>query len=66
LRDAPAGQLFDVITNGYRVMPSYAAQVPVHDRWAIVAYIRVLQFSQHAAPDDVPREELHKLEAQAP
>ena len=48
LRDAPVGYFFDVITNGFGVMPSYAAQVPPEDRWAIAAYIRALQLSQHA------------------
>lgn len=42
----PVGQLFDVITHGVRTMPSYAYQIPVHDRWAIVAYVRALQRSQ--------------------
>ena len=53
----PAGYFFDVITNGFGVMPSYAAQVPVADRWAIVAYIRALQLSQHATLADVPAAE---------
>ena len=64
LRQAPAGQLFDVITNGYRQMPDYAAQVPVDDRWAIVAYIRALQLSQHATLEDVPADERGKLEGE--
>jgi mono/diheme cytochrome c family protein len=46
LRTAPVGHFFDAITNGWGVMPSYAAQIPVQDRWAIVAYIRALQASQ--------------------
>ncbi|MGH9881140.1 MAG: c-type cytochrome [Pyrinomonadaceae bacterium] len=46
LRQAPVGHYFDAITNGWGVMPSYAPQVPVQDRWAIVAYIRALQLSQ--------------------
>ena len=54
LRSAPAGHLFDVITNGFGAMPDYKAQVPARDRWAIVAYIRALQLSQHAAAADVP------------
>jgi mono/diheme cytochrome c family protein len=40
---SPVGHYFDVITNGWGAMPSYAPQVPVHDRWAIIAYIRALQ-----------------------
>jgi mono/diheme cytochrome c family protein len=43
----PVGQLFDVITHGVRTMPAYAYQVPVSDRWAIVAYVRALQRSQN-------------------
>lgn len=48
LRTIPEGHLFRVITNGFGRMPSYAAQVPTEDRWAIIAYIRALQLSQHA------------------
>jgi len=47
LREAPVGRLFSVITEGYGSMPSYAGQIPVEDRWAIVAYVRALQLSQH-------------------
>ncbi len=48
LRTQPVGYFFDVMTNGFGQMPSYAAQVPAKDRWAIAAYIRVLQLSQNA------------------
>lgn len=48
LRQMPDGQLYDAILNGVRTMPSYAQQIPVRDRWAIVAYIRALQRSQNA------------------
>jgi hypothetical protein len=61
LRDAPVGHHFDVITNGLGAMPDYAAQVPVRDRWAIIAYLRALQLSQRAAPGDIPPGELEKL-----
>lgn len=47
LRNAPVGHFFDVITNGWGKMNPYASQVPVPDRWAIVAYIRALQISQN-------------------
>lgn len=47
LRQAPVGHFFDVMTNGWGAMPAYAPQVPVRDRWAIVAYIRALQLSQN-------------------
>lgn len=46
VRDMPDGQVFATITNGVRTMPSYAAQIPVSDRWAIVAYVRALELSQ--------------------
>jgi mono/diheme cytochrome c family protein len=49
LREAPVGHFFDVVTNGWGAMPSYASQVPVRDRWAIIAYIRALQLSQAGA-----------------
>jgi mono/diheme cytochrome c family protein len=62
LRDAPVGHFYDVITNGYGVMYSYAARVAPDDRWAIAAYIRALQLSQHASLDDVPPDERQKLE----
>lgn len=66
LREAPLGHFFDVATNGFRLMPDYAAQVPAEDRWAIVAYIRALQYSQHAPLDAVPASEREQLRGQAP
>jgi cytochrome c553 len=54
LRNAPAGYFFDVMTHGFGAMQDYASQIPVEDRWAIVAYERALQFSQYAAIGDVP------------
>lgn len=54
LEKAPLGYFFDVMTNGFGAMPSYAAQIPERDRWCIVAYIRALQLSQHATNADVP------------
>ena len=53
LRQAKVGYLFDVITRGLGVMPSYAAQIPVEDRWAIVAYVRALQKSRDTSLDEV-------------
>ncbi|HWP45416.1 MAG TPA: cytochrome c [Blastocatellia bacterium] len=61
LRQAPAGYLFDVITNGFGAMPDYSAQIPPRDRWAIVAYIRALQLSQQGTVSDVPQEERSRL-----
>ena len=54
LRAATAQHFFDVITNGYGVMYSYAVRVEPRDRWAIVAYVRALQESQNAKLADVP------------
>lgn len=63
LREAPVGHFYDVITNGFGVMLNYSAQVPVEDRWAIVAYIRALQLAQNATENDVPADERAKLAA---
>ena len=55
LRNSRVGRLFDVITNGWGSMPSYKAEIPVRDRWAIIAYIRALQLSQqNVAATDAP------------
>ena len=61
LRDAPDGYFFDVITNGFGAMQSYASRISVRDRWAITAYIRVLQLSQAAKMADVPPAERKRL-----
>jgi mono/diheme cytochrome c family protein len=55
------GYIFDVITNGIRNMPGYAAQVPVEDRWAIVAYFRAIQRSRTATLADVPADQQSAL-----
>jgi mono/diheme cytochrome c family protein len=54
LRTAPIGYFFNVMTEGYGVMPTYAPQIPVADRWAIAAWIRVLQYSQNAKLAELP------------
>ncbi|HJP93780.1 MAG TPA: cytochrome c [Pyrinomonadaceae bacterium] len=54
LRKAPLGYFYDVTTNGYRTMASYAIQIEPKDRWAIAAYIRTLQSSQAASTNNVP------------
>jgi len=54
LRQAPVGHFFDAITNGWGAMPSYASQIPVQDRWAIIAYVRALQLSQQKAQPASP------------
>jgi mono/diheme cytochrome c family protein len=62
LVESPDGYLFDVVANGFGVMPSYGEQVDALDRWAIVAYVRALQLSQHATLADVPAAERAALE----
>ena len=68
LRNAPVGHFFDVMTNGWGKMSSYAYQVQPADRWAIVAYIRALQVSQNpdmnlkagtAKPGEAPKTPEH-------
>ncbi len=65
LRQAPVGHYFDAITNGWGVMPSYAAQIDARDRWAIIAYVRALQLSQEgrqnqpASPTESPTPAAH-------
>jgi hypothetical protein len=66
LRAALPGHYFDVMTNGFGSMSSYASQVPVHDRWAIAAYIRALQLSQRASLEDVPASERASLDDASP
>jgi mono/diheme cytochrome c family protein len=51
LRDAPVGHFYEVMTNGYGAMYSYASRIQVEDRWRIAAYVRALQLSQHAPLD---------------
>src|SRR5262249_53011818 len=64
LLKAPAGHFFDVITNGFGAMPSYASRVEPDDRWRIVAYIRVLQLSRNSKIEVLPAGERTKLEAE--
>jgi mono/diheme cytochrome c family protein len=61
LREAPVGHFFDVITNGFGAMPDYATQIKPEDRWAIVAYVRALQLSEHAPLSDIPASERDKI-----
>ena len=75
LRGEPVGYFFDAITNGFGAMPEYRAQIPVRDRWAIIAYVRALQLSQYARYADIPqgsrgalplgREELEYMQQEA-
>src|SRR5262245_11743616 len=63
LRQAPIGHFYDVMTNGFGAMPSYADKVAPDDRWAVAAYIRALQLSQRATINDAPPEERAKLQS---
>ena len=63
LRSSPVGYLYNVVTEGFGVMPSYASQIPPEDRWAIVAYVRALQLSQNARLADLSPEERARLDA---
>jgi hypothetical protein len=62
LLEAPPGHIFDVITNGFGAMPDYASQIRVTDRWAIAAYIRALQLSQHAPVAELPPDSRRNLQ----
>lgn len=62
LRDSAAGHIFAVITKGNGSMASYAARIPVEDRWAIVAYVRVLQRSQNVQVAELTSGERDKVE----
>jgi mono/diheme cytochrome c family protein len=63
LRQERIGYLFDVMTNGFGAMQSYAEQVPVRDRWLIAAYVRALQYSQNASLNDVPADRRATLDS---
>jgi len=65
LRAAPIGYFFNVITEGYGVMPTYAPQIPVADRWAIAAYIRVLQLAHRAPLAELAPEDRSAIEGAA-
>ena len=66
LRQAPVGHYFDVITNGFGAMPSYASRVEPDDRWRIIAYIRALQLSESAKIQDVPPDVRQNLPVEPP
>jgi mono/diheme cytochrome c family protein len=56
LRNAPVGHFYDVISNGYGAMQDYSVQLQPRDRWAVIAYIRALQYSENANINDLPAE----------
>lgn len=64
VRNFPDGHIFIVISHGIRNMPSYGSQIPVDDRWAIVAYVRALERAQNATLEDVPVERRKELQQQ--
>ena len=61
LREAPAGHYFEIISQGFGPMPSYANQLSEQDRWAVIAYIRALQLSRNAHFADLSSEDREKL-----
>lgn len=63
LRGAPVGHFYDVVTNGIGRMPDHAAQIPPADRWAIAAYVRALQLSQHADVNELSDSDRRALRA---
>ena len=64
LRQAPVGHFYNVMTNGYGTMYSYASRITPQDRWAIAAYIRALQLSQDAKLSDLTDEDRRQLQSQ--
>ena len=64
--DRPAGYIFEVITKGFGMMASYAADLTVEERWAVVAYVRALQLSQSTPASDLSPEDRQKVEAAPP
>jgi len=66
LKKIPVGHFFDVITNGFGAMASYASRVAPDDRWRIAAYIRALQFSESAGINDVPPDQRANLPVETP
>jgi mono/diheme cytochrome c family protein len=62
LRHAPAGYIFDVITNGFGVMYDYSYQLRPADRWAVVAYVRTLQAAAQGSLADVPADQRATLD----
>jgi hypothetical protein len=63
LRDAPPGHFFDVMTRGFGTMYDFSHQLQAPDRWAVAAYVRALQLSQHARVSGLRADERQRLEA---
>jgi len=66
LVNAPVGHYFDVVTNGFGAMPSYASRIQNDDRWRVIAYIRALQLSESASINDVPADQRQNLTVEPP
>jgi mono/diheme cytochrome c family protein len=66
LRDADDEYFFDAITKGFGAMYSYSSRIRARDRWAIIAYLRALQLSQHVAVADLPDDLKARLPGQPP
>lgn len=66
LMTAPIGHFYDVISNGFGSMASYASRITSDDRWRIIAYIRALQLSESAKLSDVPADQRQNLPVEAP
>lgn len=62
--DRPAGYIYEVVTKGFGMMASYAAELTVEERWAVVAYIRALQLSQNTPAAELPPDVRQRLESQ--
>ena len=64
IADRPSGHFYQAITYGYGVMPSFAGELKVEDRWAVVAYIRALQKTQNLPLADAPAAEQQRLQSE--
>src|SRR5262249_10872226 len=61
LGDRPAGFFYQAITQGYGLMPSFSGEIPIDERWAVVAYVQALQLSQNAPVNSLPADVQRRL-----
>jgi mono/diheme cytochrome c family protein len=61
--EKPSGYIFEVASRGFGMMASYAAELDVNERWAVVAYLRALQLAQTSSIADVPPDRVHDMDA---
>jgi mono/diheme cytochrome c family protein len=66
IRALPFGRLYAIVRGGYGLMPGYAAQLSVEERWATVAYVRALQISRHSPVSSLPADVRAELEKAHP